>query len=153
MTGHGGDDFLKFQDSEEIGAQDIADAIAQMFEKQRYTLALDSSRRYHELFFLIDTCQASTMFSKIASPNVLAAASSLKGESSYSHHASYDLGVAVIDRFTYFNLEVLEHVDSGSQSTLQNLFDTYDPVQMHSTPGIRNDLFGRKTEEVRLLSD
>jgi phosphatidylinositol glycan class K len=36
MTGHGGDDFLKFQDSEEMGAQDIADAIAQMFEKQRY---------------------------------------------------------------------------------------------------------------------
>jgi phosphatidylinositol glycan class K len=35
MTGHGGDDFLKFQDSEEIGAQDIADAIAQMFEKKR----------------------------------------------------------------------------------------------------------------------
>ena len=35
MTGHGGDDFLKFQDSEEIGAQDIADAVAQMFEKKR----------------------------------------------------------------------------------------------------------------------
>ena len=111
MTGHGGDDFLKFQDSEEIGAQDIADAISQMYEK----------KRYHELFFVIDTCQAATMYSKISSPNVLAAASSLKGESSYSHHASYELGVAVIDRFTYFNLEVLEHVHSGSKSTLQDL--------------------------------
>ena len=64
------------------------------------------------------------MFSKISSPNVLAAASSLKGESSYSHHASYELGVAVIDRFTYFNLEVLEKVESGSQSSLKDLFDT-----------------------------
>lgn len=36
MTGHGGDEFLKFQDNEEISAFDIADAFAQMWEKRRY---------------------------------------------------------------------------------------------------------------------
>ena len=36
MTGHGGDEFLKFQDNEEISAFDIADAIEQMHEKRRY---------------------------------------------------------------------------------------------------------------------
>ena len=36
MTGHGGNEFLKFQDNEEISAFDIADAIAQMWEKKRY---------------------------------------------------------------------------------------------------------------------
>lgn len=48
MTGHGGDEFLKFQDSEEISAFDLgacarslpsdraADAIEQMWEKRRY---------------------------------------------------------------------------------------------------------------------
>lgn len=141
MTGHGGDDFLKFQDAEEIGAQDIADAIAQMFEK----------KRYHELLFMIDTCQAATMYSKISSPNVLAASSSLKGESSYSHHASYDIGVAVIDRFTFYNLEVLEKVNSSSKATIKDLFDTYDASQMLSTPGIRTDLFPRSTEKVTLV--
>ncbi len=35
MTGHGGNDFLKFQDAEEIRAQDLADAFAQMWEKKR----------------------------------------------------------------------------------------------------------------------
>ncbi|KAJ2992047.1 hypothetical protein HDV02_003295 [Globomyces sp. JEL0801] len=30
MTGHGGDEFLKFQDNEELQAQDIADAFGQM---------------------------------------------------------------------------------------------------------------------------
>ena len=35
MTGHGGNEFLKFQDQEEISAFDIADAIAQMWEKKR----------------------------------------------------------------------------------------------------------------------
>ena len=36
MTGHGGNEFLKFQDNEEISAFDIADAVAQMWEKKRY---------------------------------------------------------------------------------------------------------------------
>lgn len=40
MTGHGGDEFLKFQDNEEVSAFDIADAIEQMHEKRRYVDAL-----------------------------------------------------------------------------------------------------------------
>ena len=35
MTGHGGEEFLKFQDAEEISAFDIADAFGQMWEKKR----------------------------------------------------------------------------------------------------------------------
>jgi hypothetical protein len=74
MTGHGGDEFLKFQDAEEISAFDIADAFEQMWEK----------RRYHEILFMIDTCQANTMYSKLYSPNILATGSSELDESSYS---------------------------------------------------------------------
>ena len=74
MTGHGGDEFLKFQDAEEISAFDIADAFEQMWEK----------RRYHEILFMIDTCQANTMYSKFYSPNILASGSSELDESSYS---------------------------------------------------------------------
>ena len=40
MTGHGGNEFLKFQDSEEIGSWDLADAFEQMWEKKRYLFAL-----------------------------------------------------------------------------------------------------------------
>lgn len=36
MTGHGGNEFLKFQDAEEISAFDLADAFGQMWEKKRY---------------------------------------------------------------------------------------------------------------------
>jgi glycosylphosphatidylinositol transamidase (GPIT) subunit GPI8 len=36
MTGHGGNEFLKFQDNEEVSAFDIADAIEQMWEKRRW---------------------------------------------------------------------------------------------------------------------
>lgn len=38
MTGHGGNEFLKFQDAEEIGAFDLADAFEQMWEKKRCAL-------------------------------------------------------------------------------------------------------------------
>lgn len=34
LTGHGGDGFLKFQDSEEITSQEMADALEQMWQKQ-----------------------------------------------------------------------------------------------------------------------
>ena len=40
MTGHGGDEFLKFQDHEEISAYDLADAIQQMWVKKRSVGAL-----------------------------------------------------------------------------------------------------------------
>lgn len=36
MTGHGGNEFLKFQDNEELSAFDIADAVEQMWEKRRW---------------------------------------------------------------------------------------------------------------------
>lgn len=38
MTGHGGNEFLKFQDNEEISAFDIADAFEQMWQKKRQVL-------------------------------------------------------------------------------------------------------------------
>ena len=42
MTGHGGNEFLKFQDSEEISAFDLADAFEQMWQKKRCAGSLSS---------------------------------------------------------------------------------------------------------------
>ncbi|KAF9109523.1 glycosylphosphatidylinositol anchor biosynthesis [Mortierella sp. AM989] len=142
MTGHGGKEFLKFQDSEEISAYDLGDAFQQMYEK----------KRYNEILFMIDTCQANTMYTKIHSPNILATGSSKLNESSYSHHDDPDIGVAVIDRFTYYILEVLEKIDMSSKATMKDLFDTYNPKLLHSTPGVREDLFKRPLDQV-LLTD
>ena len=93
MTGHGGKEFLKFQDNEEISAHDIADAFEQMYQKKRsesYCLSDTSLTRrflldrYNEIFFMIDTCQANTMYTQFRSPNILATGSSMLDESSYS---------------------------------------------------------------------
>ena len=34
-TGHGGENFLKFQDSEEISNEELGDAFEQMWQKKR----------------------------------------------------------------------------------------------------------------------
>ena len=117
----------------------------------------DRILRYHELLFMIDTCQANTMYSKFYSPNIIATGSSEIDQSSYSHHADNDVGVAVIDRYTYYNLDFLETQvrEVNSKKTLGDLFDSYDEVQIHSHPGIRWDLFsgGEKHGRERLLMD
>ncbi|CZR66706.1 GPI-anchor transamidase precursor [Phialocephala subalpina] len=147
MTGHGGNEFLKFQDAEEISAFDLADAFEQMWEK----------KRYHELLFMIDTCQANTMYSKFYSPNIIATGSSEIDQSSYSHHADNDVGVAVIDRYTYYNLDFLETQvrEPSSKMTLGDLFDSYDESKIHSHPGVRWDLFpgGEPGGRERLVMD
>lgn len=141
MTGHGGNEFLKFQDSEEISSFDLADAFAQMWEK----------KRYHELLFMIDTCQANTMYPAFYTPNIIATGSSAKDQSSYSHHADQDVGVAVIDRWTYYNLEFLEtRLNSTSADVrLGELFDYYTFDRVHSDAGVRYDLFPGGEEEGR----
>ncbi|KAL9413646.1 hypothetical protein AB3S75_042184 [Citrus x aurantiifolia] len=101
MTGHGGDEFLKFQDSEELQSHDLADAVKQMKEK----------RKFKELLIMVDTCQAATLFSQLHSPGVLAIGSSMKGENSYSHHLDSDVGVSVVDHFTFYTLASFEKLN------------------------------------------
>eukprot|EP01133_Synstelium_polycarpum_P010260 gene10260-11965_t len=131
LTGHGGDEFLKFQDNEEISSYDLSDAFKQMYEK----------KRYHEILFMVDTCQANTLYKRFDSPNILAIGSSRYGENSYSHHSDPDLGLAVIDRFTYYTLDFFENVDPHN-------FSTYSPQKLQSHSEYRSDLFSRPLDQV-----
>ncbi|EJD49911.1 hypothetical protein AURDEDRAFT_112348 [Auricularia subglabra TFB-10046 SS5] len=140
MTGHGGDGFLKFQDNEEISSWDLADAVETMWQK----------KRYNELFFMVDSCQASSLYDKFYSPHVLATASSQVGENSYSHERDVDIGVFVIDSYTHFVLSLLEGINKTSAMTMQDLFSRYNFKQIKSNAGVRSDLFGRPLDRTRL---
>lgn len=108
-VGHGGDNFLKFQDAEEIHTVDLADAFAQMWQKKRYTcgsyrVCLSAcsrpcvltkavcvgagcgvcADRYNSVLFMVDTCQAATMFTAFYSPNIIAIGSAKQNENSYA---------------------------------------------------------------------
>ncbi|OAY45538.1 putative GPI-anchor transamidase [Manihot esculenta] len=138
MTGHGGDEFLKFQDSEELQSHDLADAVKQMKEK----------RRFKELLIMVDTCQAATLFNQLHSPGVLAIGSSMKGENSYSHHLDSDVGVSVVDRFTFYTLAFFERLNMYDNASLSSLFTSYNPNTLMSTAYYRTDLYQRRLEQV-----
>lgn len=138
MTGHGGDEFLKFQDSEELQSHDLADVVKQMKEK----------RRFKELLIMVDTCQAATLFNQLHSPGVLAIGSSKKGENSYSHHLDSDIGVSVVDRFTFYTLAFFEKLNMYDNASLSSLFNSFDPNALMSTAYYRTDLYQQKLEKV-----
>jgi hypothetical protein len=94
MTGHGGDGFFKFRDLEELGAAELAAALAQM----------QAQRRAARLLVFLDTCQAETMAELFSTSGVVGAisvAASRRGEPSLSRQVDPGLGVAVADRFTF----------------------------------------------------
>lgn len=150
LTGHGGNGFLKFQDSEEITSQDLSDALEQMWQK----------RRYHEILFVVDTCQASSMYEKFYSPNILAVASSLVGEDSLSvcpcffsnscflsFHKSFQHIVIVRRANILENICKIEKILSMKQHQLQELRDQcfFLPFQHHVDPAIGVYIIDRYT--------
>ncbi|UXI20791.1 hypothetical protein NH340_JMT06734 [Sarcoptes scabiei] len=142
MTGHGGDGFLKFQDSEELTSVELANAFEQMYQK----------RRYNEILFIIDTCQAESMSTKIYSPNIIGVGSSKIGEDSLSHHGDPSIGVYVIDRYTYYVLEFLEkhYKPSNKAITVGKLLEVCPKRLCISTVTYRLDLYPKDPYQVPL---
>jgi phosphatidylinositol glycan class K len=146
FTGHGGDEFLKFQDTSEISAQDFADSIEQMHKQ----------KRYNKMLILADTCQAATLNSRIYSPNVIAIGSSRKDESSYSHHMNHLVGLSVVDRFTFysldfFKLKVFTQKKGENVPSIQDLFDYYTYKRLGSHAEYRTDLVDTPLSETSVL--
>lgn len=140
MSGHGGNEFLKFLDTEELLAQDVADTLEQMHQK----------RRYNEVMLLVETCQAATLYSKVKSPNVLSMATSIKGESSYSSQPDYTIGLSLVDRFTAAGLDFFKKLGWDSSESLRDFVDVYTlgSLSSHFVYDLSN--YGRKLEDVKL---
>ncbi|VDM26570.1 unnamed protein product [Toxocara canis] len=142
LTGHGGDGFLKFQDSEELTNVDLADAIETMFQ----------SNRYNELLLIADTCQSESMYQRVYSANVLATSSSLVGEDSLSYDVDLTIGVYIIDRYTHFTLEFLERQvrSLNANRSMQDYFNSCPHSKCLSTVGVRTDLYPKDPARVRI---
>lgn len=97
---------------------------------------------------MVDTCQAATLFSQLQSPGVLTIGSSMKGENSYSHHLDSDVGVSVVDRFTFYTLAFFERLNIYDNAPLSSLFGSYNPSTLMSTAYYRTDLYQRQLQEV-----
>jgi len=143
LTGHGGENFLKFQDDEEINAFELADAFEQMKQK----------KRYNELMFIVDTCQAYSMIRSAYSDGFVGFASSKVGEDSLSHHVDLDLGVYMVDRFTYHLLEFLENVSPNAARKVSELKKVCPKSQCISTPVNRFELLSADRQKNAKVTD
>jgi phosphatidylinositol glycan class K len=134
-SGHGGDQFFKFQDYEEILSKDINALFHQM--------------TYREILFVADTCQAFTLGDHIDAPNVTIIGSSLKGESSYAYHSNDVLGVSVTERYTYALVEYLKRDGLGG-SLQQSMIDPFPFSSQGAHIGASDKLSVRKLDQVRV---
>ncbi|KJH46806.1 peptidase C13 family protein [Dictyocaulus viviparus] len=145
LTGHGGDSFLKFQDTQELTNVDLAYAIQTMYE----------DNRYHEMFLIADTCRSASMFEWISSPGVLSSSSSLSHEESYSYDVDDEIGVYVIDRYTHFTVSFLnrEVKALNSTATMQDYLDSCSRRQCLSTVEALRAKAGRFLTTLPILSE
>ena len=171
MTGHGGNEFFKFHDSQEISSQDMGYIFRDMHAK----------KRYKEIMLVIDTCQASTFANHIDAPNIYTLASSRLSENSFAYETNTELAVAVVDRFTYSMVEFFsKEKEYGNKrrktknnkkgtrvTTMQDFANSFDPRFLYSTatlqvsPGsVRNprdiplsDFFTSRTRTKKILEN
>ncbi|CUG88458.1 GPI-anchored transamidase, putative [Bodo saltans] len=109
LTGHGGEGFLKFQDTSYLYSEEIGVMFTLLFAQRMYRKAL----------FVVETCHAESLCLAITAPNVACIASSTVSEDSYSHHQDPDIGIDVIDTFTYNTLSQLDGVACPPRSEQQ----------------------------------
>eukprot|EP00927_Polykrikos_kofoidii_P023831 TRINITY_DN21815_c0_g1_i1.p1 TRINITY_DN21815_c0_g1~~TRINITY_DN21815_c0_g1_i1.p1 ORF type:complete len:446 (-),score=64.02 TRINITY_DN21815_c0_g1_i1:40-1377(-) len=140
ITGHSGEEFIKFQDWEELSSSDIADALGQMH----------TQKRYRQIFWLADTCQAASLQNQFYSPGIIGMGSSGQSENSYSHHVDLTIGVSLIDRFTFWAAEFLKDFTPSSTKTLKDFHKSFTYQRLYSNPEMRSDLFYKKPEETLL---
>lgn len=138
MTGHGGDGFLKFHDAEELTGVDLALGVR----------AMAAERRYREMVLLVDTCQAFTLCDEMGGvPGLLCGGSSVRDESSYSHHGDNLVANLLVDRFSHFATEYIRR--EKPQQSMKGLFEYLDPARLASTLAC-NSTLGRGLEHVEL---
>ncbi|CAM9333435.1 unnamed protein product, partial [Ectocarpus fasciculatus] len=110
MNGHGGDQFLKFHDMEEVSSHDLGGALREM----------ELKKRYHRVLFMVDTCQAMTLFEEIDSKDVICIGSSVRGENSYARGSDATIGLSLMDRFTSAMLDFFQAAITKGEDVTAN---------------------------------
>jgi len=127
MNGHGGNGYLKIQDTMVLLTPELTQAVTEMRAK----------RRFKELLIIVDTCQAFSLFDHLDFPDVHMIGSSLTGEmaKSIGHHS--EIGLSTADRFTFYTYQFLRDKSAAAVNrfSLANWLDTldYKSLQSHVT--------------------
>jgi len=144
ITGHGGDEFFKFRDKEELTAKEFRLTLEEM----------QFRKRFQSVLFISDTCQAFTFVPNTRAKdeessmpndltNVYTIGTSLKDQNSYSHHADMDIGHSVQDRYT-FNL--MQYMNKRNKHSGASKWATMEKMSVKSA--LVNSMFDRNGQSL-----
>ena len=171
LTGHSGENFIKFQDATTLSSGELGAALRQA----------KRANRFREMLFILDTCHGESLFDDISSPGILALTSSHRHQDSLSMPVSHDIGLASLDRFSaasarfFDNSLPFPNITSGGLITdaggggggggakngrrpagrmlsVQEYFDHIGLANIRSEPRMRSDLFTRTPKETDMTS-
>lgn len=140
MNGHGGDDYLKVQDTDVIFSQEFADAVDDLYSKCGYK----------ELLLISDSCSAGTIFVKIQAPGVYAIGSSSWKEKSYSHGYDNFINQPKQDLFSHETVNFLsKKLPLKDSLNLVDMMDyySYERIKAHT---LVTSTLERPVREVKL---
>ncbi|EDQ89633.1 uncharacterized protein MONBRDRAFT_36955 [Monosiga brevicollis MX1] len=101
--------------------------------------------RYKEIVFVLDTCHAETMGSKIRAPHIASIGSSLRVEDSYSHQVSPHIGVSLSDEFSAHMIDILATHEHNSTLTFAELTRVMDFLADDTTQSTTGQQTGSET--------
>jgi len=90
MNGHGGENFFKIRDTELLHSEDFAKVLDEMHLKGLYK----------EMFLMLDTCEALSMFDNITAPNLHLLSTSRHNESALADITDGELNTFLADKFS-----------------------------------------------------
>lgn len=125
LTGHGGEEFLKFRNVEELRAVDFADVV-------------DNMKRvmgFEELLVILDTCQADSFFRNIRTSGVIAISGAVTGQSSHSSDFDEILGLPLSDRFSAAITSLIPKL--GRNASLLDLTNALKLERLGSTVDVK----------------
>lgn len=142
MTGHGVESYLNFREYNEISSN----VFSSIF------LLMEKNQKYKKILFIVDTCEAHSLFKKIKSSNIIGISSSRSKESSYSYHNNRILGLAVIDQLSFYIQSFMKGISNKSEDTLQDLFLYLKKQTMSSIPGLYVSPNTESPDKIKLIS-
>ena len=146
LTGHGGDSFLKFHDQSELMASDLGATIEYM----------KMVGRFKQLFVILDTCQASTMYEDVNTKGWAGAASSKRDQSSYALNSDSQVGTFLIDEFSHHMYEYLKIVQGGmphGEPTFDDMMKYIMSKKMSSEVQFDSSRLGSRGNQSVLVKD
>jgi len=108
-------------------------------------------RKYKEIFFLLDTCEAMSMFDDITAPNMILMGTSLHDQPAKSYQWDRRLNSWLNDHFTFHLTEYLRNPVKFTKNSRLNSFISLFPKDLIlSDVDIKSTLTHRALEDVKV---